>query len=143
MTFFTIFLHIFIQIFKYPLANGCYKDEITYNSSDEQIKALISVSSTCSQSISNNCTSNPLTGSSYWIDNNGDMRTYWHGDGVMAQSGCYCSIEGDGCLENPFGISRECNCDSLNSFVLDAGILRNKLETELSLVFLVIISSDF
>ena len=43
-------------------------------------------------------------------------------------SGCYCSIDGDGCLEDMFGIARECNCDNMGSFVEDSGILRNRLQ---------------
>ena len=84
----------------------------------------MNVSESCYQSISNNCTGNPLSYTSYWTGRDGQMRTYWHGNGSISQNGCYCSIEGDGCLEDRFGIARECNCDSTYEFVEDSGVLR-------------------
>ena len=46
----------------------------------EQIEALISVSEFCEQEVVNNCTSNQLTGYSWWLDRNGNKYKYWHGD---------------------------------------------------------------
>ena len=47
----------------------------------EQIEALISVSEFCEQRVENNCTTNQLTGFSWWLDRNGNQLQYWHGDG--------------------------------------------------------------
>ena len=47
----------------------------------EQIEALISVSEFCEQRVENNCTTNQLTGFSWWLDRNGNQFQYWHGDG--------------------------------------------------------------
>jgi len=71
----------------------------------KQISSLINLSEKCTQTISNNCTGNPLSQSSWWIDRNGQRRDYWHGDHETGTEGCYCSLEGFGCLENSFGES--------------------------------------
>ena len=47
----------------------------------DQIEALISVSEFCEQKVENNCTSNQLTGYSWWLDRNGNKLQYWHGTG--------------------------------------------------------------
>ena len=47
----------------------------------DQIEALISVSEFCEQKVENNCTSNQLTGFSWWLDRNGNKLQYWHGEG--------------------------------------------------------------
>ena len=53
----------------------------SYDISMEQIEALISVSEFCEQRVENNCTTNQLTGFSWWLDRNGNQLQYWHGDG--------------------------------------------------------------
>ena len=40
---------------------GCYDDTVSYSYSDQQIEAIISQSTECSQSIVLNCTANPIT----------------------------------------------------------------------------------
>ena len=47
----------------------------------DQIEALISISEFCEQKVENNCTSNQLTGFSWWLDRNGNKFQYWHGEG--------------------------------------------------------------
>ena len=53
----------------------------------DQIEALISVSEFCEQRVENNCTSNQLTGYSWWLDRNGNQFQYWHGEGDENSSG--------------------------------------------------------
>ena len=82
---------------------GCYTDNIRYASycilkwvpaylnpylylfsydvAMDQIEALISISEFCEQKVENNCTSNQLTGYSWWLDRNGNKFQYWHGVG--------------------------------------------------------------
>ena len=52
----------------------------SYDIDIEQIEALITVSKFCEQEVVNNCTSNQLTGYSWWLDRNGNKYKYWHGD---------------------------------------------------------------
>ena len=59
---------------------NCYKKEVSYVPSKTQIKALVSLSSNCSQKVSHNCYFNGLTGLSSWIDSNGTPNSYWHGN---------------------------------------------------------------
>ena len=71
---------------------------LSYDVAMDQIEALISVSEFCEQKVENNCTSNQLTGFSWWLDRNGNKFQYWHGDGDENSSGKFiefsvlCSI---------------------------------------------------
>ena len=60
---------------------------LSYDVAMDQIEALISVSEFCEQKVENNCTSNQLTGFSWWLDRNGNKFQYWHGDGDEDTSG--------------------------------------------------------
>ena len=59
---------------------NCYTKDIAYAPTKTQIKALVSLSSNCSQKVSHNCYFNGLTGLSSWIDSNGTPNSYWHGN---------------------------------------------------------------
>ena len=91
---------------------GCYTDNIrfvvnaiklcneinfilttfSYDITMEQIEAIISVSESCEQRIENNCTTNQLTGFSWWLDRNGNKLQYWHGDGDESTLGMWFLI---------------------------------------------------
>ena len=58
----------------------------------EQIEALISVSEFCEQEVVNNCTSNQLTGYSWWLGRNGNKFKYWHGDRNETAEGFFLKI---------------------------------------------------
>lgn len=59
---------------------NCYMKEVAYTPSKAQIKALLALSSNCTQQVTNTCNVNGLTGVSSWIDSNGTANSYWHGD---------------------------------------------------------------
>ena len=59
---------------------NCYSKDVSYVPSKTQIKALVSLSSNCSQKVSHICNFNALTGLSSWIDSNGTSNSYWHGN---------------------------------------------------------------
>jgi len=103
---------------------GCYTDIFTYNASMPQILSLLDVSSYCEQTIVNNCTNNPLTNTSWWVDRNNETHEYWHGSYDDNTAGCFCSLEGDGCSHEHF--DGKCSCDDLMSdFTVDKGTLTN------------------
>ena len=104
-------------------APGCYSQKIRYNTSLSQIQALIGTSQSCYQQITNACTKNALTNTSWWTDPHGRNHTFWHGDGETIKNGCYCSINDDGCSENNDGVTNKCNCDSMKIRIEDVGII--------------------
>ena len=59
---------------------NCYTKDVPYVPSKTQIKALVSLSSHCSQKVTHVCNINGLTGLSSWIDANGTSNSYWHGN---------------------------------------------------------------
>ena len=59
---------------------NCFKKEVSYVPSKTQIKALVSLSSNCSQKVTHVCNINGLSGLSSWIDANGTSNSYWHGN---------------------------------------------------------------
>ena len=59
---------------------NCFKKEIEYAPTKDQIKSLMALSSDCSQKITHTCNFNGLTGISSWIDSNGNANSYWHGN---------------------------------------------------------------
>ena len=76
----------------YDIAMSSKTDLLTifsYEISMEQIEALISVSESCEQRVENNCTTNQLTGFSWWLDRNGNKLQYWHGDGDESTLGMW------------------------------------------------------
>ena len=64
----------------------------------DQLEALILISGSCSQSISHECSNNPLTGTSWWIDRTNTKRQYCHGTQLNSTTkGCQCSLNGSEC----------------------------------------------
>ena len=59
---------------------NCYKKEVVYAPSEAEIKSLMVLSSNCTQTITNTCNFNALTGLSSWIGSNGTANSYWHGN---------------------------------------------------------------
>ena len=63
---------------------GCYSRPIVYDSSLEQIKALIELSDSCNQLIRYDCYLSPLEMDmvtlGYWVDRNGQNQIYWSGE---------------------------------------------------------------
>ena len=118
----------------------------------DQIEALMSISEFCEQKVENNCTSNQLTGYSWWLDRNGNKFQYWHGEGSNTTlgggscflntqqeintssfkhnelpkkppKGCQCSL--DNSCDNRYNDNNLCNCDDrdVNN---DVGILSSR-----------------
>ena len=59
---------------------NCYKKDVAYVPSKAQIKSLMALSSNCTQTVTNTCNFNALTGLSSWIGLNGTENSYWHGN---------------------------------------------------------------
>jgi len=103
---------------------GCFKDNITYSASIEQMEALIDISDTCEQYIQNNCSNNALTDFAYWTDRNGIDQEYWNGDKSTGEQGCIC-YETDSC-DDFHHKDNLCNCDDRDTVNIDEGILTSK-----------------
>ena len=106
----------------YP-KQGCYKEEITYFASMEQIVSLMDISADCFQDITHTCVHNTLTGYSWWMGRGGRNNKYWHGNGTV-EEGCACSIESNLNCTDAHGAHGLCNCDDRNEGDIDAGTLR-------------------
>ena len=112
----------------------------------EQIEALITVSEFCEQEVVNNCTSNQLTGYSWWLDRNGNKYKYWHGDRnetaegfsqiieifflrfflaniEKSSKGCQCSLTNS--CDSKFNDNNLCNCDDRETNT-DIGLLTSR-----------------
>lgn len=59
---------------------NCYKKDVVYVLSKAQIKSLMALSSNCTQTVTNTCNINALTGFSSWIGSNGIANSFWHGN---------------------------------------------------------------
>ena len=59
---------------------GCYRDNITYDASFDQIAELVALSEDCEQEVVNNCSVSQLTNFAWWTGRDGESYTYWHGD---------------------------------------------------------------
>ena len=62
------------------LKANCFKKQIEYGPTKDQIGTLIELSSNCAQKVAHNCNFNGLSGLSSWIDRNGTTNSYWHGN---------------------------------------------------------------
>ena len=123
---------------------GCFKDYITYPASTDQLavshfrdmtplnrpfKALTDVSADCQQEVFHNCSSNVLTGYSWWTGRSGEDNFYWDsiiGDYNSTYAGCACSW--DGSCDTSLGINgtviqNACNCDARDEVNVDVGVL--------------------
>ena len=62
------------------LEANCFKKQIEYGPSKDQIRSLIALSSNCTQKVTHNCNFNGLSDLSSWIGLNGTINSYWHGN---------------------------------------------------------------
>ncbi|TSM60558.1 Contactin-associated protein like 5-2 [Bagarius yarrelli] len=104
-----------------------YKADLNYGASPDQLRALVSQSEYCQQSLTYQCKRSRLFSTwdgaplSWWLERGGEKRTYWGGllPGVQH---CACSLE-----ENCIDMNFFCNCDAdRNSWENDTGILSYK-----------------
>lgn len=58
---------------------NCFRKQIEYGPSKNQIGTLIALSVSCTQKVTHNCNINGLSGISSWIGSNGVSNSYWHG----------------------------------------------------------------
>merc|ERR1712141_863609 len=101
---------------------------IVYDSSMEQIKTLIELSDSCSQSIRYDCFASSLqtegVNYGYWIDKNGEDQIYWTGANY-GNHVCSCHFSEEGCVEEST-LSNTCNCDSkVPAELFDEGYIDN------------------
>ena len=107
---------------------GCYSRPIIYDSSFDQIKALIELSESCSQLIRYDCFASPLVDEGinygYWMDKNGKTQIYWTGSNY-GQHVCSCHFSEEGCAQEET-LHNTCNCDSKGlSELSDVGTITN------------------
>ena len=107
---------------------GCYSRPIIYDSSFDQIKALIELSESCSQLMRYDCFASPLVDEGinygYWMDKNGETQIYWTGSNY-GQHVCSCHFSEEGCAQEET-LHNTCNCDSKGlSELSDVGTITN------------------
>ncbi|GAA6095802.1 contactin-associated protein-like 5 isoform X2 [Tachysurus ichikawai] len=104
-----------------------YKAALDYGGSPDQLRALVSQSEYCQQTLTYQCRRSRLFNTwdgaplSWWLERGGERRTYWGGllPGVQH---CACSLE-----ENCIDMNYFCNCDAdRDSWENDTGILSYK-----------------
>ena len=59
---------------------NCFKKQIEYGPSIDQIRTLVALSTNCRQKVTHNCSFNGLSSLSSWIGSNGTANSYWHGN---------------------------------------------------------------
>ncbi|KAM4561270.1 contactin-associated protein-like 5 isoform 1-T1 [Fundulus diaphanus] len=101
--------------------------KFSYNASADQLRAIVSRSEQCQQEVVYNCRKSRLFNTkdgsplSWWLDRDGDKRSYWGGFLPGVQQ-CSCSLE-----ENCMDMNYFCNCDSdIDTWTNDTGILSYK-----------------
>ncbi len=128
---------------------GCDKHELQYETSKEQIQALIQLSETCSQSIDFGCFLAPLkdedTAFGWWLDKSGKYASnqymdsflrlvffskgnqhYFFDGNHVGEHVCSCA-EDNSCLDNG-GPPKDCNCDAKQpDWASDYGIITAKV----------------
>ncbi|XP_047226963.1 contactin-associated protein-like 5 isoform X1 [Girardinichthys multiradiatus] len=104
-----------------------YTMTFSYNASAEQLRAIVSGSEQCQQEVVYNCKKSRLFNTkdgsplSWWLDREGDKRSYWGGFLPGVQQ-CSCSLE-----ENCMDMNYFCNCDAdTDMWTNDTGILSYK-----------------
>jgi len=108
---------------------GCFKDYITYPADTDQLAALTDISANCQQEVFHNCSSNVLTGYSWWTGRTGENNFYWDGDFNSTYEGCACSLDGscDTSLDNNGTVIENlCNCDARDEVNVDIGVLTSR-----------------
>ncbi|KAK2905704.1 contactin-associated protein-like 5 isoform X1 [Channa argus] len=100
---------------------------LNYSTSAEQLRAVVSASEQCQQEVVYNCRKSRLFNTkdgsplSWWLDREGEKRSYWGGYLPGVQQ-CTCSLE-----ENCMDMNYFCNCDAdTDSWANDTGILSYK-----------------
>ncbi|XP_058476501.1 contactin-associated protein-like 5 isoform X1 [Solea solea] len=98
-----------------------------YSASAEQLRAVVSGSEQCQQEVVYNCRKSRLFNTrdgsplSWWLDREGEKRSYWGGFLPGVQQ-CSCSLE-----ENCVDMNYFCNCDAdTDAWANDTGILSYK-----------------
>ncbi|XP_018318496.1 neurexin-4 isoform X1 [Agrilus planipennis] len=110
---------------------GSYKQNIIYEASDDQIRALVNRSATCRQRIQYSCRASRLFNSpsdeasfrpfSWWVSSNNQNMDYW-GGALPGSRKCECGILGN-CLDS----TKWCNCDAgLEQWAEDTGDITEK-----------------
>ncbi|XP_047457635.1 contactin-associated protein-like 5 [Mugil cephalus] len=101
--------------------------KFNYSASAEQLRAVVSGSEHCQQEVVYSCRKsrifNTKDGSpmSWWLDRDGEKRSYWGGF-LPAMQQCSCSLE-----ENCIDMNYFCNCDAdADTWANDTGILSYK-----------------
>ncbi|XP_067117078.1 contactin-associated protein-like 5 [Osmerus mordax] len=98
-----------------------------YTASPQQMLSLVGRSELCQQEVVYGCRKSPLfnafdgTPVSWWLDRDGERRTYWAGFQPGIQQ-CSCSLE-ENCIDTNFF----CNCDAdRDSWATDTGLVSFK-----------------
>ncbi|KAM3608349.1 uncharacterized protein V6R79_023575 [Siganus canaliculatus] len=101
--------------------------KFNYSASAEQLQAIVSGSEQCQQEMVYNCRKSHLFNTkdgsplSWWLDREGERRSYWGGFLPGVQQ-CSCSLE-----ENCIDMNYFCNCDAdTDSWANDTGVLSYK-----------------
>ncbi|KAM4558199.1 contactin-associated protein-like 5 isoform 1-T1 [Odontesthes bonariensis] len=101
--------------------------KLSYNASSEQLRAIVSGSEQCQQEVVYSCRKSRLFNTkdgsplSWWLDRDGERRSYWGGFLPGVQQ-CSCSLE-----ENCLDMNYFCNCDAdTDSWANDTGVLSYK-----------------
>uniref|UniRef100_UPI0037E98C04 contactin-associated protein-like 5 n=1 Tax=Semicossyphus pulcher TaxID=241346 RepID=UPI0037E98C04 len=101
--------------------------KLNYSASAEQLRAIVSGSEQCQQEVVYNCKKSHLFNTrdgsplSWWLDREGERRSYWGGFLPGVQQ-CSCSLE-----ENCIDMNYFCNCDAdSDAWANDTGILSYK-----------------
>ncbi|KAG5852888.1 hypothetical protein ANANG_G00067300 [Anguilla anguilla] len=104
-----------------------YVMHFNYSTSPPQLRALVAGSEYCQQEVVYRCRKSRLfsnldgTPMSWWVDRNGERRTYWGGSLPGVQQ-CSCSLN-----ENCMDMNYFCNCDAnRDSWTDDTGLLSYK-----------------
>uniref|UniRef100_A0A3B3UTF6 Contactin associated protein family member 5 n=1 Tax=Poecilia latipinna TaxID=48699 RepID=A0A3B3UTF6_9TELE len=99
-------------------------EKFSYNASADQLRAIVTGAEQCQQEVVYNCrkpTSRYIRPLSWWLDRQGDKRSYWGGFLPGVQQ-CSCSLE-----ENCMDMNYFCNCDAdADAWTNDTGILSYK-----------------
>uniref|UniRef100_A0A8C7XTA9 Contactin associated protein family member 5a n=1 Tax=Oryzias sinensis TaxID=183150 RepID=A0A8C7XTA9_9TELE len=106
---------------------------LSYNASAEQMRSIVSGSEHCQQEVVYNCKKSRLFNAkdgsplSWWLDREGERRSYWGGFLPGVQQ-CSCSLE-----ENCLDLNYFCNCDAdTDAWANDTGLLSYKEHLPLS-----------
>uniref|UniRef100_A0A3Q1BBA2 Contactin associated protein-like 5a n=1 Tax=Amphiprion ocellaris TaxID=80972 RepID=A0A3Q1BBA2_AMPOC len=100
---------------------------LNYSASAEQLRAIVSGSEQCQQEVVYSCRKSRLFNTrdgsplSWWLDRDGERRSYWGGFLPGVQQ-CSCSLE-----ENCVDMNYFCNCDAdTDAWANDTGVLSYK-----------------